>query len=120
MVKCDVYGKEIPADEVHTFQGKTLCEDDYIEAISPEKHCDPWATYIAGRESGATGVSALSDIQKEIHKFLKDKGKATRKEVMTKFRLSAGDLDEHIKVLMHTETVQELSEKGEMYLKPIR
>ena len=119
-MKCSRCGMEIPADEVHTYKGMTLCEDDYIEAISPEKHCDPWATYLAGRESGATGISSLSDFQKEIHKFLKEKGKATRDEVMTKFKISAGDLDEHLKVLMHTETVQELSEGGTMYLKPIR
>ena len=119
-MKCAVCGKEIPADEVHEYNGKTLCEDDYIEAISPEKHCDPWATYLASRESGATGVSALSEIQKEMHKFLKEHGKATRDEVMARFRLSAVDLDEHLKVLMHTETVQELGEAGEMYLVPIK
>ena len=119
-MKCAVCGKEIPADEVHEFRGKTLCEDDYIDAISPEKHCDPWATYLASRESGATGVSALSDMQKEIHRFLKEQGKATRDEVMGKFKLSAVDMEEHLKVLMHSENVQELSESGEMYLVPIK
>ena len=119
-MKCNRCSKEIPADEIHSHLGHTLCEDCYIEAISPEKHCDPWATYLASRESGATGVSALSDIQKEMHKFLKEHGKATRDEVMARFRLSAVDLDEHLKVLMHSETVQELGEAGEMYLVPIK
>jgi predicted HTH transcriptional regulator len=119
-MKCAVCGKEIPADEVHEYKGKTLCEDDYIEAISPEKHCDPWATYLASRESGATGVASLSDLQKEIAKFLKEKRKGTRQEVMDKFKLSASDLEEHLRVLMHSENVQELTEAGESYLKPIK
>ena len=119
-MKCSRCGKEIPADEVHTFQGKTLCEDDYIEAISPEKHCDPWATYLSSREAGATGVATLSDFQKEIQKFIKDEGKATREEIMTKFRISAEELEPHLNVLMHSETVQERGEGDLMYLTSIR
>ena len=119
-MKCSRCGQEIPANEAHSHQGQSLCEDCYIEVISPEKHCDPWATYLSSRESGATGVSSLSDFQKAIHQFIKDQGKATREEVMAKFRLSADDMEPHLNVMRHSGVVKELSEDGTMYLKPIR
>ncbi len=118
-MKCSRCSKEIPADEIHSHQGQTLCEDCYIEAISPEKHCDPWATYLSSRERGASGVAVLSDMQKAIHEFIRSQSKATREEVMAKFRLSADDLDPHLRVLMHSEMVKEHSEGDTMYLIPI-
>ena len=118
-MKCNRCSKEIPADEIHSYLGHTLCEDCYIEAISPEKHCDPWATYLSSRERGTTGIAALSDMQKAIHEFIKNEGKATREEIMARFRLSAEDLDPHLNVLMHSEMAKEVSEGDTMYLIPI-
>ena len=118
-MKCSRCGKEIPPDEVHSYQGQSLCEDDYIDAISPEKHCDPWATYLSTREKGATGIAALSDMQKAIHEFIKGQGRATRQDLMAKFRLSADDLDRQLNVLKHSEMVKEHSEGDAMYLIPI-
>lgn len=121
-MKCDVCGKEIPSDEVHTYQGRNLCEDDYIEAISPEKHCDPWATYLSGRERGTIGIKSTEDFtetEKAIYELVKSKGRATREEVMAELGISANDLEPQINVLMHAELLKERSEGDAMYLIPV-
>jgi len=48
-MKCDGCSTPLdPADRCEHF-GKTLCEDCYMEALSPVKTCDPWAAYNAQR-----------------------------------------------------------------------
>ena len=83
-MKCDRCGTEISARESHSHQGKTLCDDCYIDATSQERECDPWATYLSCREKvgpGFKAVDILDEIQKKISDFVKSKGKATRDEV---------------------------------------
>ncbi len=121
-MKCSHCGKEIPADELHSHQGQTLCEDCYIEGISPEKHCDPWATYLSSRERGTIGIKSTEDFtetEKAIYEFVKSKGRATREEVMAELGLSANDLEPQINVLMHAELLKERSEGDTMYLIPV-
>jgi len=99
-----------------------LCEDCYIDAISPEKTCDPWATYLSTRtteRAGLKGIDSLTEMERTVYEFVRGKGRATREEVMAEFGLSARDLDPQLNVLMHAELVKEHSEGDKMYLIPI-
>ncbi len=123
-MKCGRCGDEITAEESHLHQGKTLCDDCYIDAISQgqEKECDPWATYLSAREKVSAekkGVEILDELQKDVLEFVRSRGKATREEVMAKFGISAQDLAPHLRVLMHAEMLKEHSEGDTMYLIPI-
>ena len=121
-MKCNRCDREMSEMESHPHQGQTLCDDCYIDAISTEKTCDPWATYLSGKErqsAGQKGTEGLTDLGKEIYEFVRSQGRATREEVMAKFGLSAQDLGPQLNVLMHAELVKERSEKGTMYLIPI-
>ena len=87
-----------------------------------EKTCDPWATYLSARArygAGQKGVEGLTNMDRNIYDFVKSKGRATREEVMIKFKLSAEDLDPQFHVLMHAELIKEHSEGGTMYLIPL-
>ncbi len=123
-MKCDRCGGEISAKESPLHQGKTLCDDCYIDVLSQaqEKECDPWATYLTSREKATAekkGVELLGEEQKEILGFVRSRGRATRDEVMAKFGFSAQDLAPHLRVLMHAEVLKEHSEGDTMYLIPI-
>ena len=120
--RCSRCGTEVPEDEAYPYQGLTLCEDCYIDAISPDRECDPWASYLSAYErkgAGLKGVDGLSEVQKKVYQFIKNGGRVTREEVMAQFDLSAADLLPQLKVLMYAELVKEHSESGTMYLIPI-
>ncbi len=123
-MKCDKCGRQITKDESFSYEGKTLCEDDYIKALSKlnEKECDPWATYLSSQERGGAWPKTtdnLTELQKGIFSFIKSSGRVTREGLMAKYRLSAEELALHLQVLMHSELVKERSEGGKMYLIPI-
>ena len=121
-MKCHRCGVEMPESESRLFQGQRLCEDCYIKAISPEKECDPWATYVSSQERGGPwprSTGGLTGVQKSIYEFIKTSGRTTRDQLKTKYGLSAEDLDNQLNVLMHSELIKERSEGNNMYLIPI-
>ena len=123
-MKCDRCSREIPASEIHSHLDKKLCDDCYMDVMlqKQEKECDPWASYLSSKEmsiAGQKGAEALSEMEKGVYEFIKNKGRATREEVMAKFGISAEDLSLQLNVLMHAEMIKEHSEGGTMYLIPI-
>ncbi len=123
-MKCDKCGRKITKAESFSYEGKTLCEDDYISALSKvnERECDPWATYLSSQERGGAWPKTtdnLTDLQKALHSFIKSSGKVTREGLMAKYGLPAEELALHLQVLMHSELIKERSEGGKMYLIPI-
>ena len=52
---CQKCRREISEDESHVHLGETLCDDCYIDAMSPAKSCDPWAVYSATRTRETAG-----------------------------------------------------------------
>ena len=121
-MKCQRCRQEITDDDMHTYHGQTLCEECYIKAISPEKECDPWASYLSSRErrvSERRGEESLTENEKAIYEFIKRNSKVTREEIRDKFHLSASDLNPQLSVLMHAELIKEHGEGDTMYLIPI-
>jgi len=69
---CEKCGKQINSgDEMH-YSGKTLCEDCYIDTLSPTRTCDPWAVYTAKSFSGKDAVFNAS--QKRFWRYWKKRG----------------------------------------------
>jgi hypothetical protein len=109
MVKCQKCGREVPEEETHQHLGETLCDNCYIDARSPAKACDPWAVYSATRTrqgAGLTGIQGLSPLQKDICRYIEDRGKATPAEVMQRFNVSQGELEWVVATLRHCELVR--------------
>ena len=48
-------GVHIESGEEREYTGQMLCEDCYMDALSPVKTCDPWAVYTAKLMSGKEG-----------------------------------------------------------------
>jgi len=120
-MKCQRCQRNIPEDESHTHLGETLCDDCYMDALSPAKPCDPWAVYSATRtreSSGLKGVEGLTPLQKEIYEFIKSQGKATGEEVMTRFNITQHELTNQIATLRHCELVRGQKEGDKVYLVP--
>jgi hypothetical protein len=121
MVKCQRCQREIPEDETYSYLSETLCDECYMDAMSPAKACDPWAVYSATRtrqSAGLEGVEGLTDEQKDICEFIKSKGKATAAEVMANFSITQQELEKVVATLRHCELVRGQKEGDKVYLVP--
>lgn len=121
-MKCSRCGRETAEEQGFMYQGRFVCEDCFIELGLHPKECEPWATYIATHTAGtkvAKSLQALTDLQKQVHEFIKSSGKVSRNEVMKKFKFSEADMDAQMTALFHNEMVKEHREKNTVYLIPI-
>ena len=93
-----------------------------MDAMSPNKACDPWAVYSATRtreSGGLKGVDGLTPLQKEIYEYIRDKGRVTGEELMTKFRLTQRELETQFATLRHCELARGQKEGDKVYLVPV-
>ena len=120
-MKCQKCQRNIREADSFTHLGEILCEDCYIDVMSPAKSCDPWAVYSATRtreKAGLSGTEGLNTLQQAIFHFIKDKGKATPEEVITRFNITPKDLQNQIATLRHCELVMGSKEGQTVYLVP--
>ena len=121
-MKCARCGRDASSDETFSQKGQTLCEDCYIDVTSPEKECDPWATYLSKQEMQRAGVqssTSLNETQRKIYELVLKKNRITREAVMKELGLSALDLEPNLRVLKHSELVREQAEGDGLYITPI-
>jgi hypothetical protein len=121
IVKCNRCGCEVPLDNSYQHLGETLCEDCYIDVRYPAKACDPWAVYSATRSresAGLEGTEGLTEQQKIIYEFVKEKGKVTREEILVNFNLKDAELQTNLATLRHCELVKGRKEGSRVYLVP--
>jgi len=120
-MKCQRCNRDIPGEESFTYLGQVLCEDCYMDVLSPAKSCDPWAVYSATRtreSAGLTGAEGLNTLQQAIYAFVKNRGKATAEEIKTKFNISQKDLANQLATLRHCELTKGHKEGGTVYIVP--
>ena len=108
-MNCDRCNVNIEAGEERDHFGQTLCEDCYMEALSPVKTCDPWAVHSAKifeKHAGEDGM--LTPIQQEILKILKENGPMEPSALlqMVKGNLQRKDLEREFSTLRHMEKVR--------------
>ena len=80
-IKCQNCGKSIPEDMVFSTDGKTLCEDCYIDVGHRIRVCDPWgerSKRIFRDSHGLEGTDGLTDLQKDLKTKNGDLAKAKK------------------------------------------
>jgi hypothetical protein len=120
-IKCQNCGKEVAEDDVFTTEGKTLCEDCYIDVGHRIRVCDPWgerSKRIFRESHGLEGTEGLTDLQKEIYEYIKSKGKATRMELLERFKLPATELENQFAILRHCQLLKGRKEGDMVYIVP--
>ena len=120
-MKCNRCGREIIGDDSYRHLGETFCEDCYLDIRFPAKACDPWAVYTAKRtreNAGLDGTAGLNETQKSICEYVKNRGKATRSEIMEKFNIRETELQANLATLRHCELLKGYKEGNTVYLVP--
>lgn len=116
-MKCERCGDEIEAGEEREHLGRTLCEDCYMDALSPARTCDPWAVHSAKSfpEQATTG-SNLSDVQKKILAILKETGGIEPRNLVERLQIKPTDLDRDLAALRHMEKIRAELRDGRKYV----
>jgi hypothetical protein len=105
-VKCEHCGATVDSDEKFEHLGQELCEDCYMDALSPTKACDPWAVYSAkSHENHAKNEAELNPVQIQILDILKETKGLEKEELMARFegKLGLKDLEREFTALRHME-----------------
>jgi len=117
-MKCACCGATVPEGEEREHLGRTLCEDCYMDALSPAKTCDPWAVHSAkslGKETG--GKFDLTAQQRKILEILSETGGAPPEDLMERLNISPMDLEREIAALRHMEKVRGELRAGKKYIR---
>lgn len=96
---CGRCGQVLESGEEHQHAGQILCDDCYMDALSPAKACDPWAVYTATR----LGHQELNPRQETIMDLLRQKGIASLEELRQATGLDAKALERELAALRHLE-----------------
>lgn len=105
-MKCQACQHEIATGDERDHLGRTLCEDCYMEALSPMKSCDPWAAHSAKSfETHMGGSASLSAVQSDILSVLKESGGLEAHDLLAKLNhdLTADELQREFATLRHLE-----------------
>ncbi|VVS95608.1 hypothetical protein [Desulfoluna spongiiphila] len=73
-MECRKCNALIPQGEEREHNKEILCEDCYIDVLSPAAFCDPWATYNAESFNKRNPETAFTDSQLKILNTLKESG----------------------------------------------
>jgi hypothetical protein len=105
-MQCDRCKATVPSGDENDHLGQCLCENCYMDALSPVRTCDPWAVHSAKTfEAHMGGHADLTDLQKRILALLQETGGLERHELVQ--RLGDGftdaDLTREFAPLRHME-----------------
>jgi late competence protein required for DNA uptake (superfamily II DNA/RNA helicase) len=118
-VKCENCGLEILREEGLTRDGEILCEDCYVTLSGHVQTCDPWAVRAAKefrKGSGLQDAEGLTEQQKAVYDFIKDKQRVTPEELYVAFQIPPQELENLIATLRHCELVKGQKEGAQVYL----
>ena len=111
---CEKCAKQIKrGDEMH-YNGKALCEDCYIDTLSPTRTCDPWAVYTARSFSGKDAV--FNATQTKILKILEETGGVEMAVLAEMLQMAPGDVERAFATLRHMEKVRAAMRDGKKVL----
>lgn len=116
-MKCDKCNETIEVKEKRELHGQLLCEDCYIDKLTPAKACDPWAVFAAKSFSGKDGAEVLTGVQKKILAILKEPGGLEPQALVLESGLTPADLEREIATLRHMEKVSGELRKGRKFIR---
>jgi len=119
-MKCHQCQTEIDSEEAKEHRDGFLCEDCYMDALSPPKGCDPWAVYSAkSLEQLIGGGVTLTSIQTEIIRILERTGGLEAPALLRELpgNLTMAQLQREFATLRHMEKVRGEKREGKVFIR---
>lgn len=109
-MQCERCKSVIPDGEEMELYGQVLCEDCYMDLLSPPRACDPWAVHSAKGflKNGSSEIN-LRPVKQKLLEILKDEGPQERTYLCERLQIKETDLERNIVALRHIEKI-----KGEL------
>jgi hypothetical protein len=106
-MNCEKCGDAIEKGEERDFHGQTLCEDCYMDALSPARACDPWAVHTAKSfVKGGDGPLELNTTQAKILDILQETRGVEPKILAERLQLKPSALERELAALRHMEKIR--------------
>ena len=115
-MNCDKCGASIPDGDEREHYSQTLCEDCYMDTLSPTRTCDPWAVHSAKTLEQSGAAVTLTTTQSEILSLLRETGGAEPGYVADRLSISMTELEREIAALRHMEKVRGELREGRKYI----
>jgi hypothetical protein len=120
MMQCEQCKTILQAGEENNHLGRSLCEDCYMDMLSPVRTCDPWAVHSAKTFEAQMGAPAiLTDQQKNILKILQETGGVERHELIQRIGggFSDADMTREFAPLRHMEKARAEKRGDKVFLR---
>ncbi len=104
-MNCDRCNAAVEAEEVREHDGKRLCEDCYLDAVSQVKACDPWAVHLAKSDKGR-GALSLTPRQEQLYQLVKDKKEIAFPDAARHLHLAEEEVRREFATLRHLELLR--------------
>ncbi|MBN1833845.1 MAG: hypothetical protein JW896_17215 [Deltaproteobacteria bacterium] len=106
-MRCERCEAVIARGEAKELHGQMLCEDCYMDLISPIKACDPWAVYSAKTFLKGLGHEPqLNQLQKQILILLREEGPIEPDNLAERLQAKKADIERELASLRHMEKVR--------------
>lgn len=103
---CAKCGVALDADEIKEYRGQELCEDCYMDALSPTVVCDPWAVHTARSLKDTPGGPILTPVQQKLYDLVKEEGEVPMLEAAARLGLTEDELRREFAPLRHMEMLR--------------
>jgi hypothetical protein len=104
--KCAKCGAVVDADEVKESRGEEICEDCYMDALTPTVVCDPWAVHTAKSLKDVPGGHDLTPTQQNLFNLVKERGEVPMAEAAAHLGLTEEALRREFAPLRHMEKLR--------------
>ena len=117
-MQCDKCGDPIAPGEDREYSGQILCEDCYMDVLSPARSCDPWAVHSAKtlKEQGGQEIQ-INDLQAKILEILKQTGGLELPVLAERLGIKPAELEREIASLRHMEKVRGALQEGKKVIR---
>ena len=106
-MQCEKCKIDIAEGEDRQLHGQILCEDCYMELLSPAKACEPWAVYSAKSfAKNQDYESQLTPVQQEILAVLRKEGPTEPGRISARLQIKESVLEREIATLRHMEKMR--------------
>ena len=106
-MRCDRCGEQIPDGEEMEHFGRMLCEECYMQVLSPARACDPWAVRSAQTLSQIDGAdTGLSQAQTSILQVLEETGGIETGALADRLQMKLPELERELATLRHMEKIR--------------
>ena len=103
---CAKCGGAYDPAEAREHRGQMLCEDCYLDAMSPTQICDPWAVHTAKSLKDLPGGHDLTPLQQKLYNLVQERGELPILEAAALLGLTEDQLRREFAPLRHMEKLR--------------